>query len=170
MVLPVPKPDAIATSSVADGNILIRNETAGYRITIPGTWYLEKSAGSGVAVYPDHDTASSSAPECKIEISMLMNPSSTEISSWLTAYLRRDPTTDIIESAREKVSVNGASAMIWVGDMNGVSTTLGYVASGTEVYEIAPSVILGTGDGFLSGTRCANAFRIVFDSFTLTKP
>ena len=170
VVFSKPKPDAIATSSVADGNILIRNETAGYRITVPETWYLEKSAGSGMTIYPDRATTSSSSLGCKIEISMFTNAVGTDISSWLTTYLHRDPTADILESSREKISVHSVPAMIWNGDMNGVSTTLGYIASGTKVYEIAPSVISGAGDGLSSDKQCANDLRIVFDGFTLTKP
>ena len=169
VLLPEPKPDAIATSSAVNGNILIRNETAGYRVTIPETWYLEKSAGSGMAIYSDRGATDLSAPECKVEISMFTNASAVDISSWLMAYLRRDPTIDIIESSREVVPANGASEMVWSGTLNGVSTTLGYIASGTAVYEIAPSVIAKVGDGLAPDMQCMNAFRSVLSSFTITK-
>jgi hypothetical protein len=166
-LLPQPRPDIIATSSAAQGEIFIQNKSAGYGIVVPRAWHLEKNAGSGVTVYPDHDGTSTS-PDCKIEISAFAVPGGTNLSLWLAAYLHQDPTADIVEMSRIATSVQGAPAILWTGVLNGILTTLAYVASGTEMYEIAPSVVLKAGET-PSHEPCKNAFRTILGSFVFSK-
>jgi hypothetical protein len=164
--LPAPWPDAIATGTVSASAVFIEDKTAGYAITVPKGWYLEKSSGSGMTIYPDYDAAGKKQPDCKMEISTLPNPDRKNITDWLSAYLRGDPTADIFERGRATTTVGGAPAIIWDGALNGISSTLAYIATGTEVYEIAPSMTyageLGSAD-----IDCKNALRTILKNFSL---
>ena len=163
-----PQSDVIVTSSATNGDVVVRNESAGYRITVPTTWRLERSKGSGLTLYPG-PIADAPFPSCKIEISAFVNASSTDISSWLQTYSRRDPTVDVVESSRETAFVHGAASIVWHGAMDGVSTTLAYIATGTTVYEIAPSAIVGAGDDPSLHDQCKSAFLTVLKDFVPTK-
>jgi hypothetical protein len=167
--LPAPRSDVIVTSTVSLGNILIKNETAGYAILIPQNWYLEKSKGSGATVYPNYGGTSTAAPRCKIEISALRNPDHKDLASWLTAYLRSDPTADVSEISQTTTTVGGAPAIIWHGALNEVGTTLAYIAAGTTVYELAPSVIAVGGGGASLSADCENNLSIVLKNFEFLK-
>ncbi|MGB7957850.1 MAG: hypothetical protein WCF77_03370 [Minisyncoccia bacterium] len=161
--LPEPRPDIIATSTTSDETVLIENRTAGYVIAVPQDWYLEKSAGSGLSVYPDYDATGKVPPDCKIEISVLANPDREDPAGWLTGYFHEDPTADVSEIARTTTTVDGAPGIIWKGVLNDVPATLAYIATGTKVYEIAPETIAGAeGD-------CQNAFKSVLETFHFTK-
>lgn len=166
--LPAPQPDKIATSTASDDTLLIKNETAGYAITVPRNWYLEKGSGSGMTVYPDYDAAHKTPPYCKIEISALLNSSRAELPDWLAAYFHRDPTADILEISRTTTTISGVMAIVWHGVLNGVSSTLAYVATGTAVYEIAPSTIMET-NGAAVSANCMDNFENVVRNFHFEK-
>ncbi len=161
-----PRPDVIATSTSANGSIVIKDKTAGYAISVPERWHLEKGAGSGVVVYPYYGAADKALPGCKIEISTLPNPNREDLGSWLAAYLRSDPTADISEILRATTTIGGIAAVLWNGTMNGIPSVLAYVATGTDVYEIAPSSIaLGVSEP--ADARCKSAFENVLKSFRI---
>ncbi len=164
--LPTPHPDAITTSTATDKDVSIQNKTGGYAITVPQNWYLEKSAGSGVTVYPDYPAAGEAQPDCKIEISVLSNPARRNLSDWLGAYLRRDPTADILEVARSTTTVGGAPTIIWDGVVNGVFSKLAYIATGTKILEIAPSAVAG---GNSRTSSCNDVLQNVLKSLRLTQ-
>lgn len=166
MRLPAPRPDVIATSSAPGEMVLMRNKTAGYAMVIPRTWYLEKSEGSGVGVYPDYDAAGKIPPDCKIEISTLSNQSRASLADWLAAYFHADPTADVREISRATMTVSGAPAVVWTGLLDGISSTLAYVATGTKVYEIAPSWISGSPHG-AADPGCEHALGIIMKTFSL---
>ena len=166
--LPAPRPDAISTSTVSDENIRIENKTAGYAITVPRNWYLEKSAGSGVTVYPDYDVAEKTSSNCKIEISALANPDKKEISDWLVAYFAGGG-NDVQETSEEAAQIPAGDAVIWRGVLNEVSTTLAYAATGTAVYEFAPSVIAAAGNGAPLSADCESALMVVLKNFEFVK-
>jgi hypothetical protein len=168
MKLPAPRPDTIATRSAHGGDVFIENETAGYAITIPRDWYLEKSSGSGMAVYPDYDASGKTEPACKMEISILPNPDRKNLADWLTAYLHEDPTADVSETSRTATTTYGAPAIVWRGVQNGAAAMLAYVANGTTVCEIAPSAILGTA-GPAADTDCEGALENILENFQFTK-
>ena len=156
-------PDSIATGTTTLGNIIIEDKTGNYAIATPPDWRLERSSGSGLAIY----AASSSlgAPFCKVEISKLQNPSRRDLSVWLTAYLHTDPTTDEEEISRDQITVAGAPAVVWTGTLNGVSSTLVYVATGTAVYEFAPSVVAASGSGETVPPACVDALGKIVTTF-----
>jgi hypothetical protein len=126
---------------------------------------LEKSAGTGMTVYPGGDANGKAPAYCKIEISDLSNPSRTDLPVWLTTYLHRDPTADISGSVRAVMVAAGIQAFLWNGFWNGVSTTLAYVATGTAVYEIAPSAIAVKANGTPVDADCARFLRTVLSNF-----
>jgi hypothetical protein len=160
---PVLRPDAITTSTTSLGNIFIEDKTGGYAIAIPRDWHLEKRSDSGVAVYAAPDAHA--AYPCKIEISKLENPSRQNIKTWLREYLRSDPTSDIQESSLDPVTVAESPAIVWTGTLNGVSSTLAYVATGTVVYEFAPSAVAASGSGEAIGTACVDALGETLRTF-----
>jgi hypothetical protein len=166
--LPAPRPDAIETSAASNTTMLIANKTAGYTLTVPQNWYLEKSSGSGVVVYPDYDAAGKMPPDCKIEISTLPDPDSKGLADWLTAYLHEDPTADVTEVSRTTGTVSGVPMIVWRGALNGVSSTLAYVATGTKVYEIAPSRI-APDTGGTADADCANVLQTLLANFQFIK-
>jgi hypothetical protein len=166
--LPVPRPDAIVTSTASENNVSIENKTAGYAIVVPRKWYLENSAGSGVSVYPDYDAANKTPPDCKVEISVLSNSAHEDFADWLAAHLRSDPMADVLEISRITTTVSGVPAIIWSGVTNNVSSTLAYIAAGAEVYEIAPSVITEK-NGPIGDARCADALRTILNNFHFIK-
>jgi hypothetical protein len=148
-----PVPDSVLVMPPADGSgsgdEIVENSTAGYYFSMPSNWYVEKNAGAGIAIYPDYDPsdASSSPAECKIEIAGFSGAGGvTDLNSWVTGELHADPTADISEDAQTNLEIGSSSAIEWQGTMNGVSTTLVYVLSGGNVFEIAPST-LSSGDG-----------------------
>jgi hypothetical protein len=166
--LPAPRPDAIATSTTTDGSVRIENKTAGYAMTVPQNWYLEKSAGSGITVYPDHDATSKTPPDCKIEVSKFSNPDRREISDWLAGYFTRGG-SDTQEISEEAVPTPAGDAVIWRGVLNDVSTTLAYITSGTVVYELAPSIIMGAGSNVTTDADCGAALDTILKNFELLK-
>lgn len=167
--LPRPRPDAIVTSTVSKENVLMKNETAGYAITVPRDWYLEKSAGSGLTVYPNYEMTGGAMPSCKIEISALQNPDRKDLASWLTAYLWSDPTADVLQTSRMTTTVGGVPAIIWRGVLNEVTTTLAYIATGAAVYEIAPTAVAASGNDALISVDCESALSIVLKNFEFLK-
>ena len=163
--LPAPRPDTIVAKAMTGTTVQIENKTAGYAVTVPKNWYLEKSAGSGMAVYARHDGAAALPPTCKIEISTFSNPTQEDLGGWLSAYMRRDPTMDVVEASRETTMVGGAPAMIWKGALNRVSSTLVYVTKGTNIYELAASAMLGA----TGNADCEDALKIVLKNFQLVQ-
>jgi hypothetical protein len=163
--LPAPRPDAVATSTAPNGNILVKNKTAGYAVTVPQDWYFEESAGSGVTVYPDYDAAGKAPPACKIEISAMPNPARLGLADWLAAYLRKDPTADVSEISRTAIAIGGAPGIMWSGALNGISSTLAYAATGTDVYEIAPSAIAPSGNIAPFPADCSGALQTIIENF-----
>jgi hypothetical protein len=161
---PALRPDAIATSTAANGNIRIENKTAGYAVTVPQNWYLEKSAGTGMTIYPDYDATSGTRPNCKMEISALTNPGKKEISDWLAGYFMTGG-SDAQEISEEATPTPAGDAVIWHGTLNDIPTTLAYVSSGTVVYEFAPSVIGGTA----IDTNCESVLGTVLENLELLK-
>jgi len=157
---PMPQPDTVVTSTLPNEMVYADNKTAGYAIAIPKNWYLERSAGSGVTVYPKAD--------CKIEISKLANPDQKNLADWLTKYLHADPTADVSEISRATTTVGGAPAIIWIGALNGVSSTLAYVAADGSVIEIAPSIIAASGSA-PSNIDCGSAFQTILHNFQFAK-
>ena len=149
-----PSADAISTSTLPDGDEIVRNGTAGYAFAMPANWYVEQSAGAGLTVYPDYDPANASPADagCKIEISELAGGSNGDLNSWITNYLHSDPTANVSETSRTNVkagdaSGDGVSGIEWQGNLNGVSTTLVYFAQTATggVLEFAPSSLAETG-------------------------
>jgi hypothetical protein len=169
MKLPAPRPDVVVTITAPQGTVLIENKTAGYAITVPRDWYLEKNAGNGITVYPNYDIVGHNGPDCKIEIATLSDPGGAALlSAWLTAYLHRDPTADISETSRTEMIVNGMSAIAWNGALNGTLTSLAYVATGTNVYEIAPSLISEKKNGSMD-IGCENVLQVILANFHFIK-
>ncbi len=163
--LPEPRPDVIVTTAVTKEDVLVKNETAGYAVVTPRDWYLEKSAGSGVTIYPNYDATGKMPPGCKIEISALSNPGRKDLANWFAAYLRSDPTVDVSETSRTTTTVSGAPAIIWRGILNGITTTLAYVATGTAVYEFAPS----SSNGASISVGCEGALKTILKNFEFLK-
>jgi len=158
-----PKPDAISVTPAEGGastglgvggagDKIVENKTAGYYFAMPAGWYLEKNAGAGVTVYPDYDPVAmpSSSPACKIEISAFAIAAGDDfnLDDWITGDLHADPTAGVAEDSRTTIEVDGQLGVEWQGTMNGVTTTLDYVASptGAEVFEIAPSTLSEASD------------------------
>jgi hypothetical protein len=161
-------PDAIATSTAENGKLRIENKSAGYVVTIPQDWYLEKSAGSGVTLYPHYAGTNEKTPACKVEISALQNAARKDLVDWLVAYLHSDPTASVVETSRMVKTVDGATAIFWSGTLNDIETTLAYVATGTIVYEIAPSVVLEKNSASL-GVECADVLSDILKNFQFTR-
>jgi hypothetical protein len=151
--------DDISVVAAGNGDEVVVNTTAGYYVTVPSDWYVEKSVGSGLTVYPDYDPERGELPDCKLEVSLDSRGSGNkeDLNAWVTRRLHADPTTDMSEISRVS-SVVGfeptSSAVEWRGDLNGVTTTLVYAAmpddgrgGDTNVLEIAPSALSGAGLG-----------------------
>lgn len=156
------RPDAIATSTTSLGNIAIENRTGGYALAVPSDWRLENSSGSGLAVYVAGHVMEG---VCKIEIAELQNPYRQDLSMWLEGYLRADPTTEVTELSRDEIVIAGSRAIIWAGALNGVSSTLAYIATGTSVYEVAPSVVAASGTGGPVADACGDALGKILTTF-----
>jgi hypothetical protein len=150
--------DSIPSSS----NRMVLNALAHYRTTVPINWYVEKSGPTGIALYPDYDPQSGNQPRCKIEISALPNGSNLMLGDWLAAELHQDPTADIAEASQSPSHVADRNAIVWAGALNGVSTTLTYVAGDGLVYEFAPSGI--------KGSDCQDELETVLTNFIITTP
>lgn len=134
--------DDISQALLPDGSHFVSDKTGGYSFVLPPSWYLENKKGSGVAVYPDYRPEASSSPECKIEVSLFRDIPAADMDHWLAAHLSEDPTIAVAEISSEGLSVSGADAALeWKGTMDGVATTLAYVAAEGNIYEIAPSVL-----------------------------
>jgi hypothetical protein len=144
----------------ASSDRIVLNSAAHYRVAVPLGWYVEKSGANGIILYPDYDPHVGIEPSCKIEISLLQNPSKLAFGAWLSAYLRQDPTVDIVEASQSLSRVSGRDAIVWDGILNGVSTTLTYVLGDGGIYEFAPSKILN-GD-------CRDALQLTLKNFTIT--
>ncbi len=157
------RPDVVTTSTTSLGNIFLEDKTDGYTVAIPSDWHLEQSSGAGIAVYAAPD--SRGTYPCKIEISELRNPSRQELVTWLESYLRADPTAEVREFSRNQVTIARSSAIAWPGILNGISSTLAYVATGTAVYEFAPSVVVASGSGAAIGTACVDALGRMLATF-----
>jgi hypothetical protein len=184
--------DDLPSGSVASsGERTIENGAAHYRLTAPVNWYVEKNGGTGLALYPDYAPKAASTPsmnsglpqkirvatgspqagaqpECKIEISALPNKSNLMLGDWLVGYLHQDPTVEIIETSQSAVRVSGRDAISWTGALNGISTTLAYVAGDGMVYEFAPSMIAtsDTGQAARKNT-CQDSLETVLKKFTV---
>ncbi len=162
--------DTMTVQALTNGNELITNATAHYEVIVPTVWYLEKKAGSGIALYPNYDPAKQVAPACKIEVSYLQNAANIDLDDWLTGHLREDPTADVAESSRMPSTVSGHPAITWTGTVNGVYATLAYISrEDGSLYEIAPSVIEngGVGAGASAASRCSTAFQSLMSSFRI---
>ncbi len=155
-------------SDASSSERMVQNNAAHYRLVIPMSWYVEDSGGTGLALYPDYDPKAGTQPECKVEISALLNQSDLMLGDWLTAYLRQDPTADIAEISQSPSQVSGRDAITWVGSMNGASSTIAYVAGDGLVYEITPSGIVTSGKGQVTGKDdCLNSLGTVLENFTI---
>lgn len=141
-----PMPDNISVVAGSGGQEIVQNETDHYTVAVPDSWYIEKSAGAGLAVYPNYDPASGLAPECKIEVFSFASASTTDLNAWLTNDLHADPTADISEISRTNLNIGSSSGLEWRGSFNGVMTTLVYVLAGGKVFEIAPSTLSDASD------------------------
>jgi hypothetical protein len=64
--------------------------------------------------------------------------------------------------------VNGMSAIAWNGALNGTLTSLAYVATGTNVYEIAPSLISEKKNGSMD-VGCENVLQVILANFHFIK-
>jgi hypothetical protein len=120
-----PVPDSVAVSAAdADGDEVVSDVTAGYYFSMPSNWYVEKSAGAGLAVYPDYDPKSGAVPDCKIEISVFgadisaanassggANSGLLNLNDWITSYLHADPTADVAEISRTPVELGEAGGV-----------------------------------------------------------
>ena len=166
--LPVLRPDTIVTSTAKNGTVRIDNESAGYTVVIPRDWYLEKSAGTGMTLYPHYAGTDKTLPACKVEISVLQNANRKDIADWLTIYLHSDPTASVLETSRVAMTVDGATAIVWSGTLNDIETTLAYMATGTDVYEIAPSAILAA-NGISLSKNCKDLLPDILKNFQFTK-
>lgn len=171
-VLMPPASDTITTQALTHGNELVTNVTARYEAIVPATWYLEKKDGSGITLYPDYDPAKKILPACKMEISVLQNPTNADLDDWLTDYLHADPTADVVESSRMPSTVSGHPAVTWTGSLNGISTTLAYVSrEDGSLYEIAPSAIENVASQDIpqnsGAAQCSAAFQSLMSSFRI---
>ncbi len=140
--IPSLRPDIVATSTTSKGNIFVENRTEGYALAVPSDWRTEMGAAGGLIF---HASSSVAASDCKIEISRMENPGGKSVAAWLTDHLYEDPTTDVVETNVVPMDVGGAAGIVWEGTLNGVSSTAAYVASGTAVFEIAPSMVAPPG-------------------------
>jgi hypothetical protein len=143
-------------SPEGDDDQVVENKTAGYFFTAPADWYVERSAGTGLAVYPDYDPTSGEAPTCKIEVSAFSGADVSDLDAWVTAHLHADPTASVVEDSRQNIATaDGASstALEWRGTLNGIATTLGYAegngpdGGGGEILEFAASSLTEPGTG-----------------------
>jgi hypothetical protein len=134
--------DDIAFTVLSDGDRLVDNKTSGYRFTLPTSWYFEKKEGRGVAIYPNYHPNTSVLPECKIEISVFPDIASENANNWIIGRLHEDPTVTVSELSRTAINVSGASTTIeWRGTLDEITTTLVYVFTEGNAYEIVPSVL-----------------------------
>jgi hypothetical protein len=166
--LPVLHPDTIVTSTAKNGTVRIDNRSAGYTVTIPRDWYLERSAGSGITLYPHYTGTDKTLPACKMEISVLQNADRKDLTDWLTIYLHGDPTVSVVEMSRVAMTADGATAIVWSGMLNDIGTMLAYVATGTVVYEIAPSAVLAA-NGISPSENCQDLLPDILKNFQLMK-
>jgi hypothetical protein len=123
----------------AHGGQNVSAVSAGYRIAVPARWTVEPIGAEDVAVYP-LDSASSS-PRCKLQFSVFDNAGHQLLEDWIAGHFQEDPTIVIRQTSLEAVALPDAHALRWTGLMDGVKTTLVYIASGNKIYEIAPSSV-----------------------------
>jgi hypothetical protein len=165
--------DVITTQLLRNGNTLVGNATSHYEAIIPSVWYIEKKEGGGLAIYPGYDPMKKTPPHCKVEISSLQSSYGVDADDWLTDYLHKDPTVDIVESQRMPSTISGNPAITWTGTLNGVSTTLAYIfREDGGVYEIAPSTVetdtsLNGNGSSVSSEDCQDAFEALVSSFRI---
>lgn len=133
-------PDAASVSPLPDGDQVVTNAAGGYSFSVPANWYVEKNTGTDLTIYPDYDPKSGTPPECKIETSNLVRDAG-DLNAWITKYLHADPTAEVSEISRSPIKVGGSSAIEWRGVLNGVTTTLVYVAMPDGILELAPSTL-----------------------------
>ena len=105
---------------------------------------------------------------CKIAISALPNQEAAPLDRWLVSYLRQDPTVDIAGAVQTGTQVSGRDAILWNGTLNGVSTTLAYVAGDGLVYEIAPSVVADPAATVISEDACNDSFEMILTNLIIT--
>jgi hypothetical protein len=139
-------PVSSSTSSTAAEKI-IDNKYDGYSLSIPEGWYAEENGSDTIVAYPNYSpeasnsvSASSSAPACKIEMSVFAYSSNVAIADWISQRLGADPTVDVKEQSSENISLgNGdATAIKWIGTMDDVPTTIVYAFNTAHAYEIVP--------------------------------
>ena len=162
--IPSLRPDTIAISTTSKGNVFVENGTEGYALAISPSWRTEAGAGGGLAIYA---SSSDGVADCKIEISRMDNPGRKDIAAWLTDHLYEDPTTEVIETNVVPVDIGGAPGVVWEGILNGISSTAAYAASGTVVFEIAPSMIAARG-ATPDVVRCRDTLSRIMKSFQFT--
>jgi hypothetical protein len=155
--------DSDLVSPMSNGDDEIVASTQGdYYFSMPSNWYAEKNTEANTTVYPDYAPQSGAAPDCKIEISQIATSSllsslnnadsARSLDRWVTAYLHADPTASVEESSRVQLQVGSNPAIEWFGSLNGVTTTLVYVAMPNNVLELAPSSLAPAGDSDTDGS------------------
>ncbi|MDE2019240.1 MAG: hypothetical protein KGJ13_02730 [Patescibacteria group bacterium] len=135
-----------STAMAASGSRLVENQAGHYHLTVPSDWYIESSGPTGFILYPGYDPAFGPEPACKIEISVLSNWSNATLGDWLLNYLRQDPTVDMAGISETPIQISGRDAILWIGSINGVSTTAAYISGNNVVYEIVPSAMAAVED------------------------
>jgi hypothetical protein len=124
---------------------IIDNKYDGYSLSVPDGWYTEENGSNTIVAYPNYspqasNSASSSAPACKIEMSVFAYSPNVAIADWISQRLGADPTVVIKEQSSENISLgnNDATAIKWIGTMDDVPTTIVYAFNSAHAYEIVP--------------------------------
>lgn len=102
-----------------------------YSFAVPSGWRTETISSSSAAVYPE--------AQCKIGISSFPAIAEESRASWIAATVGADPTLSVREDSRKDMKVDGMPSVLWKGGIDGVSTTLIYIFTPRNTYEIAPS-------------------------------
>lgn len=158
-----PKPDEIVIIKLPNGDQLVENKTQEYSATIPDNWYVEKD-NFGTVVYSNYNPEDKNLlPSCKIETSILPNNNGFNLSQWINEYLHQDPTISVQSISTQPINVAGHQAIKWTGKIDGISTILVYINSGSKIYEIAPS----STDNKDVITECGNAIDSYLSNFNL---
>jgi hypothetical protein len=123
---------------------MFRNGDAGYSLSIPSDWHIAQEGSSSVAVYP-------AASSCKITISSFPSVGESERATWIGGRLGADASVNVAERSSGQVSVDGTPAIRWDGTMDGIPVTFVYAFTSQHAYEIAPSIVNGSGDNNSDG-------------------
>jgi hypothetical protein len=105
-------------------------------------------------------------------MSVFSYASSTSISDWISARLSADPTINVLEQSSENISIGdgNATAIKWIGTMNGIPTTLVYAFGESHAYEIAPSVVSASNDegaDASANATCNDSLDIFLQTLTI---